>query len=69
MSTGPRSDIPGDAVRQLRLARQQSTKQAADAIGVSVRTWERWERGDYAPDPRALRDYEATPVPGVTVTR
>lgn len=65
MSARPSGSEPitPEHVLALRLARQQSREQAAAAIGVHVRTWYRWEAGEVTPDPRAIRDYEATPVP------
>lgn len=53
-----------DEVKALRLARRQTVVAAAASIGVSRRTWFRWESGAVTPDPRAVRDYEHTvPIP------
>lgn len=53
-------------VRALRVARRQTVTAAAASIGVSRRTWHRWESGHVPPDPRAVREYEHS-VPVVEV--
>lgn len=50
--------VTPDEVRALRVARRQTVTAAAASIGVSRRTWHRWESGHVPPDPRAVREYE-----------
>lgn len=48
-------------IRRARAKRGDSVTLAAGKVGVSVRTWERWERGESVPNSeivlRALREY------------
>ena len=60
--------VTPDEVRALRVARRQTVTAAAASIGVSRRTWHRWESGHVPPDPRAIREYEhMVPVADVPV--
>lgn len=45
-----RSQIPPDAVRQIRAELGLSQVAAGLLAGVTERTWRRWERGEVPPD-------------------
>jgi transcriptional regulator with XRE-family HTH domain len=47
-------DSPARTIRSARLAAKLTQAAAAAAIGVSERTWTRWEAGVTAPPPYAL---------------
>lgn len=47
-----------EQVRALRAERGQTAQQAADAVGVHIRTWYRWELGEVPPDLARLELYE-----------
>lgn len=61
MGKPPKPWTPERVIRA-RLARGHTVTDAAALVGVARRTWQRWERGQYRADWRAMRDYEATPV-------
>ena len=46
---GMAPDDLGTRIRRARERKRWSQAQAASAIGVGVRTWGRWERGEAAP--------------------
>lgn len=37
-------------IRALRKARHHSAREAAEIVGVHLRTWQRWELGEVPPD-------------------
>jgi len=41
----------------MRAARGHSAREAALAVGVHIRTWQRWELGECAPDAARLQLY------------
>jgi transcriptional regulator with XRE-family HTH domain len=47
------ADMTGKTLRKLRLARGVSTEKAAKLVGVSRRTWVRWETLPAVPGPMA----------------
>lgn len=46
-----------DHVAWLRAQRGHTTAEAAAAVGVSRRTWQRWESGATTADLRCVREY------------
>ena len=54
-------------MRSWRAVYRLNQQSAADAMGVSVKTWQRWERGDSKPEVnnyRELRQLLQQPPPG-----
>lgn len=47
----------GKHIALLRARRGHTTGEAAASVGVSRRTWQRWEAGDTTADPRCVREY------------
>lgn len=52
-------------IRAMRASRGHSAREAALAVGVHIRTWQRWELGECAPDAARLQLY-ALGLPVVT---
>lgn len=46
-------------MRSWRAVYRQTQQQAADHLGVSVKTWRRWERDDFYPEVNHFRELRA----------